>query len=74
MSSDPGICAKLRTKTMYLNVEWRHEPDEPGCSNSAVFWCLKTMEVLGPDDLPANPDACRAGRACAVLHAPPPQA
>jgi hypothetical protein len=63
----PGVCSKLRTKTMYLNIDYRREAEEPGGSNSAVFWCLKTNGTLGPDDLPANPGDCCAGRPCAVV-------
>jgi hypothetical protein len=63
----PGVCAKLRTKTMYLNVEYRSEADEPFCRDTAVFWCMKTQGCLGPDDLPVNPGECKAGRACAVV-------
>jgi hypothetical protein len=66
----PGVCAKLRTKTMYLNVEYRSDAEEPGCNNTAVYWCLKTKDCLGPDDLPANPGACGAGRSCAVFFEP----
>ena len=63
----PGVCSKLRTKTMYLNVDYRSEGDEPGCNNTAVYWCLKTQQALGPDDNPVCPEDCRAGRGCAVI-------
>ena len=66
-SLQPGVCSKLRTKTMYLNVDYRREADVPGCGGTAVFWCLKTQECLGPDDVQANPDACRSPRGCAVV-------
>jgi hypothetical protein len=63
----PGICSQLRTKTMYMSVETRRDADEPGCGGTAIFWCLKTHECLGPDDLQANPDYCRAPRQCAQI-------
>jgi hypothetical protein len=63
----PAVCTKLRTKTMYLNVDYRSDADEPGCGGTAAFWCLKTHGSLGPDDLPACPEDCGAGRACAVV-------
>jgi hypothetical protein len=63
----PGVCTKLRTKTMYLNVEYRADAEEPGCGNTAVYWCLKTQQPLGPDDLPVSPEACGSGRRCAVV-------
>jgi hypothetical protein len=64
---DLGTCAKLRTKTMYLNVEYRSDGDEPGSRGTAVYWCLKTHGPLGPDELPVCPEDCRASRACAVV-------
>ena len=67
----PEVCSKLRTKTMYLNVDYRRDAEEAGPWNTAAFWCLKTHDCLGPDELPANPEACRMGRACAMVHPPP---
>lgn len=60
---DDGVCPELRTKTMYLNVEVRRSPEAEG-RGTAVYWCLKTHGALGPDDLPADPPACRRPRAC----------
>jgi hypothetical protein len=60
------VCPELRTKTMYLTVDWRRTPDAEG-SSTAIFWCLKTHLPLGPDDLPANAGDCRAGRGCCTL-------
>lgn len=69
-SLGPEVCSKLRTKTMYLNVDYRRAPEEPGCSDTAVFWCLKTNSSLGPDDLPVSPEGCCSGRGCAVVYRP----
>jgi hypothetical protein len=63
----PWVCAKLRTKTMYLNVDYRSDGDEPGCNDTAVYRCLKTHDVIGPDGLPVSPGECAAGRGCVVL-------
>lgn len=63
---DDGVCPELRTKTMYLNVEWRRRPDAEG-RGTAIYWCLKTHLNLGPDDQPADPSSCRAARACCTL-------
>jgi hypothetical protein len=52
---------------MYLNNELRSEEDEPGGCGTAIFWCLKTQECLGPDDGQANPESCRSPRECAVV-------
>ena len=65
--SGPHVCPKLRTKTMYLNIEQRSAADETGCYGTAVFHCLKTMSPLGPDLLPATPEECVRGRACCEL-------
>jgi len=60
------VCAMLRTKTAFGSYvtdgddsEW-HE----GNSSTAVFWCLKTMDMAGPDDDFVHPHACRMGRVC----------
>lgn len=60
------VCSMLRTKTAFGTYvtdgddsEW-HE----GTSSTAVYWCLKTMDMAGPDDGFVDPHACRAGRAC----------
>ncbi|CAN5419822.1 hypothetical protein BH09PLA1_BH09PLA1_33960 [soil metagenome] len=57
----------LRTKTAFGtyvtdgdDTEWH----EDGASNTAVYWCLKTMDTAGPDDGFAHPQSCRVGRAC----------
>ncbi len=61
------VCPKLRTKTMYLNEDYRRHPDVPATFGTAAFWCLKTMSALGPDDLPADPESCRRNRGCCTL-------
>ncbi len=65
------VCPDLRTKTMYLNEEARGDADETGQGCSAAFWCLKTMDAIGPDDRPIGPELCTRGRGCCGL---PPQA
>jgi hypothetical protein len=64
------VCPELRTKTMYLNVEWRRDPDVES-NGTAVYWCLKTGIALGPDSLPAVPRACDSRRACCTPPSPP---
>ena len=60
------VCAMLRTKTAvggYVleddDTQW-HE----GASSTAVYWCLKTMDMAGPDDGFVHPHSCRSDRAC----------
>lgn len=60
------VCPELRTKTMYLNVDWRRRPDAEGFG-TAIYWCLKTHTNLGPDDNPANVRDCGAARGCCTL-------
>jgi hypothetical protein len=59
----PAVCRNLRSKgagVVYGDpVRW-----ESGYFTSAVFWCLATVEPVGPDDDVAHPHACIAGRAC----------
>ncbi|HTE49856.1 MAG TPA: hypothetical protein VK698_03215 [Kofleriaceae bacterium] len=59
----PVVCRKLRTKLAFGALEgsedWRH-----GESSTAVYWCLRTMETVGPDDSFSHPHHCQRGRAC----------
>ena len=61
----PGIavnrCRCLRSKDMFINVE--PDPTVPN-SSSGIFWCSHTQNCLGPDGRVAEPDNCKAGRAC----------
>ncbi len=59
----PGLCRNLRTKRYYYgSIEQTLETSE--LSTTAQFWCLRTMRVVGPDERPVSPGACRAGRSC----------
>jgi hypothetical protein len=59
----PVVCRHLRSKgagVVYGDpVRW-----ESGYFPNAVFWCLTTVEPVGPDDGLVHPHACIAGRAC----------
>ena len=61
-----SVCAMLRTKTAFGTYVTDGDDSEwqDGESNTAVYWCLKTMDTAGPDDAFAHPQSCRAGRAC----------
>lgn len=63
-------CMHIRHKLMYCDS--RH--DVPGMvddtSSTRVFFCVKTQEVLGPDDKPVHPTECKAGRSCYCHGAP----
>jgi hypothetical protein len=59
----PGLCRHLRTKRYYYGtIEETLETAD--LSTTAQFWCLRTMRVIGPDESPVTPGACRAGRGC----------
>jgi hypothetical protein len=59
----PQVCSKLRTKTAFGALSgvhaWQH-----GDSSTAVYWCLRTMGTVGPDESYAHPHCCCAGRQC----------
>lgn len=57
------VCRHLRTKTAFGHLVG-HNPWQAGGSSTAVYWCLKTMETIGPDDAIAHPHNCKAGRGC----------
>jgi hypothetical protein len=61
------VCAMLRTKTSfggYVLDEDDQSDWQQGTSSTAVYWCLKTMDMAGPDDDFVDPRCCRAGRTC----------
>ena len=60
-------CASLRTKGMYLPPNPSADSNTPGGSATAVFWCLKTMKMTGPDDGFVAPEACTPARRCYKL-------
>ncbi len=66
MTGDPPeVCRKLRTKMAFGShvgaEDWR-----TGESTTATYWCLCTMETVGPDDDFAHAKKCREGRRCFV--------
>jgi hypothetical protein len=61
--SAPVVCRCLRTKAAFGTVvgdgDWRQ-----GDSSTHVYWCLATMEHVGPDDGWVHPHACGGKRGC----------
>ncbi len=56
-------CVFLKTKTSWLGLPEAHarENDVP----TAVWWCERTCEPLGPDRAAVGPSTCgHPGRAC----------
>ncbi|HQR39037.1 MAG TPA: hypothetical protein PLF26_11620 [Blastocatellia bacterium] len=63
----PVVCRLLRTKTAFgglIGDASDPAPWQSGVSTTAVYWCLSTMETVGPDDVLAHPAACRSDRGC----------
>ena len=59
----PGnlVCTRLRSKGMLLAAE--PDPTVPDTSDG-YFWCMETMNCLGPDREVANRDNCQNSRSC----------
>jgi hypothetical protein len=61
--TDQLPCLDLRTKTLYYGTDG-DVPEIVDGSDTAVYWCLKTMQAFGPDGGEARPGVCGADRAC----------
>lgn len=59
-----AVCRMLRTKTAFGTFRGNIYAWQSGRSTTAVYWCLRTMETVGPDDNYTHPHACREGRGC----------
>lgn len=56
-------CVFLKTKEAYLGLPG--PGSEEGRYDTAIWWCERTCQALGPDGAAALPRDCeRAGRAC----------
>lgn len=60
------VCRRLRTKKAFGSFHGNLYSWQSGDSTTAVYWCLRTMETVGPDDGFAHPHACVGGRECYV--------
>jgi hypothetical protein len=56
-------CRLLRTKKMYIPA-LHTEGDPRDETETAAYWCLKTMAVVGPDGNLVRGNHCQAGRGC----------
>jgi hypothetical protein len=56
-------CVHLKTKSAYLGLP---DPgDRENDLDTAIWWCERTCEALGPDGSAATPRTCgAAGRSC----------
>lgn len=55
------VCRALKTKMHYV-TGFEEEHFRP--SGTAHFWCLNTMNQVGPDDGLVVPERCCPGRGC----------
>jgi len=63
-TEDACVCRRLRTKKSFGSFQGNLYSWQSGASTTAVYWCLRTMETVGPDDGYAHPHACLSGRDC----------
>ena len=57
------ICADLRSKKTYFLGGPPMESSDV-LDGSGHCWCRTTQQAIGPDGEAADPEDCRAGRAC----------
>ena len=57
-------CRFLRHKKMFYDFDREAALTVGPESGGTPYWCVKTSTPLGPDDLPATGEECRAGRSC----------
>lgn len=62
-------CQHLRHKMMYVDPRQATPGYIDDGSDTRVFLCARTHEVLGPDDGPVGPEVCGTGRGCARIDA-----
>jgi len=59
----PVVCTRLRSKGAWVTygepVTW-----DAGYISTAIFWCLGTADVIGPDDGFVHPHVCVKARDC----------
>ena len=55
------LCCELRSKGMYINAGL---PEDQYVSGDGHFWCLRTMESIGPDSQEIGRKECSPGRGC----------
>ena len=56
------VCRRLRTRMYY--VVGREHVDLHASSPNAQYWCSLTTTVMGPDEVPCNPETCQPHRGC----------
>ena len=61
-------CRHLRTKGMYVYTDGQNDPnaaDDDDDFDTSIYWCMKSMTNIGPDDaLVCRPDCRNPERSC----------
>lgn len=63
MKEDKPVCAKLLSKATQIPDLLRHM-DEQEFAMTAQYTCLKTGNVVGPDNNVVDPESCQSTRKC----------
>lgn len=59
-----GLCRRLRSKGMFIEVERGPEEDWLPSMRAGFVWCAHTQNCLGPDGRVAGSEDCVQGRNC----------
>lgn len=65
MRNDKPVCAKFMSKATQVPDLLNHM-DEQEFAMTAQYTCLKTANVVGPDNNVVDPEACQSSRKCFV--------
>lgn len=60
----PGLCRHLRSKGMFIEVEFNPLDAAIPSMSDGFVWCVHTQNCLGPDGRVADRETCGAGRSC----------
>ena len=56
-------CEHIRWKGLFLDITER-DPNEPESTQPHIYWCVQTMNCMGPDGQVVDEDVCSALRSC----------
>jgi len=64
IADENRLCKRLRSKGMFIDVEPDPRDAALPSMESGTFWCVHSMNCLGPDGRVADRESCRPGRRC----------
>lgn len=59
-------CVHLRHQQMYTDPRYAQRGLVDEGPEHRIYFCIRSHEVLGPDEAPVAPDVCCPGRSCYV--------